>query len=118
MLIIEIGLREEGVLLLPISSTMILLSKFGGFVQLETVELMGRCGGAFLTLLPAFNKGGDMDQRKKRKKKPPHVDARPSVGPWFFVFFLWHLAACGPVSKRVGIRRLVTFVFFVCTPVL
>lgn len=78
MLIIEIGLKEEGVLLLPISSTMIPLSKFGG---LETVELMGRCGGAFLTLLPAFNKGGDKDLRKKRKKKPPHVDARPSVGP-------------------------------------
>lgn len=69
MLIIEIGLREEGVLLLPISSTMILLSKFGGFVQLETVELMGRCGGAFLTLLPAFNKGGGHGSAKEKKKK-------------------------------------------------
>lgn len=118
MLIIEIGLKEEGVLLLPISSTMILLSKFGGLVQLETVELMGRCGGAFLTLLPAFNKGGDMDLRKKRKKKPPHVDARPSVGPWFFVFFLWHLVACGPVWELEDWCYILTFVFFVCTPVL
>lgn len=69
MLIIEIGLREEGVLLLPITSTMILLSKFGGLVQLETVELMGRCGRAFLTLLPAFNKGWGHGSAKEKKKK-------------------------------------------------
>lgn len=102
MLIIEIGLREEGVLLLPISSTMILLSKFGGLVQLETVELMGRCGGAFLTLLPACNKGGDMDLRKKRKKKPPHVDARPSVGTVVFCFFFVALGGVWPRVQACG----------------
>lgn len=105
--IIEIGLKEEGVLHLPISYLNLV-----GLVQLETVVLV--------RFYWPFNKGawGDLRKKKEREKKSHRMlTPAPSVGtrgPFFIlfyffwkggVFFWWHLAACGPpCSKRMGIK--------------